>query len=128
TIRNETITVSGGGTVSLAVRETVHGPILNDVDKRLVDSPLMALRWSAILPAAAPDRTYEAILGLDTARNFDEFRAALAKYGAPSQNFVYADVDGHIGYQMPGYVPVRSDPNDRGDRPVDGASGSSEWL
>jgi len=128
TIRNETITVSGGGTVSLAVRETVHGPILNDVDKRLVDSPLMALRWSAIQPAAAPDRTYEAILGLDKARNFDEFRAALAKYGAPSQNFVYADVDGHIGYQMPGYVPVRSDPNDRGDRPVDGASGSSEWL
>ncbi len=128
TTRTETITVSGGGTVSLAVRETVHGPILNDVDKRLVDSPLMALRWSAIQPAAAPDRTYEAILGLDTAANFDQFRAALSKYGAPSQNFVYADVDGHIGYQMPGYVPVRSDPNDRGDRPVDGASGSSEWL
>jgi penicillin amidase len=128
TVRDETITVSGGGTVSLAVRETVHGPILNDVDKRLVDSPLMALRWSAIQPAAAPDRTYEAILGLDAADNFDEFRAALSKYGAPSQNFVYADVDGHIGYQVPGYVPVRSDPNARGDRPVDGASGSSEWL
>jgi penicillin amidase len=128
TVRTEQINVSRGGTVSLEVRETVHGPILNDVDKRLVDSPLIALRWSAIHPAAAPDRTYEAILGLNTAADFDDFRSALSKYGAPSQNFVYADVDGHIGYQMPGYVPVRSDPNDRSDRPVDGSSGASEWL
>ena len=40
--------------VDIEVRETVHGPILNDVDDRLADSPLMALRWSAIHPAAAP--------------------------------------------------------------------------
>ena len=126
--RTEEIAVSGGGTVSIVVRETVHGPILNDVDDRLADGPLMALRWSAIHPAAAPDRTYEAILGVNTAADFDEFRAALSLYGAPSQNFVYADVDGHIGYQLPGFVPIRSDPEDRGDRPVDGASGDAEWL
>ena len=128
TVRTERIAVSGGEPVTIEVRETVHGPILNDVDKRLVDSPLMALRWSAILPAAAPDRTYEAILGLNVASDFDEFRAALSLYGAPSQNFVYADVDGHIGYQLPGYVPIRSDPLDRGDRPVYGATGDGEWL
>jgi penicillin G amidase len=49
-------------------------------------------------------------------------------YGAPAQNFVYADVDGHVGYQLPGYVPVRSDPADRGDRPVSGSDGSGEWT
>ena len=49
-------------------------------------------------------------------------------YGGPSQNFVYADVDGHIGYQLPGYVPIRSDPGDRGDRPVQGSTGDGEWL
>ncbi len=128
TTRTEEIRVSGGDPVSIVVRETVHGPILNDVDDRLADAPLMALRWSAIHPAAAPDRTYEAILGLNTAASFDEFRAALSLYGAPSQNFVYADVDGHIGYQLPGYLPVRSDPDDRGDRPVDGSTGNGEWL
>jgi penicillin amidase len=128
TVRTEQIAVSGGAPVSIEVRETVHGPILNDVDKRLIDSPLMALRWSAIHPAAAPDRTYEAILGLNTAADFEDFRAALSLYGSPSQNFVYADVDGHIGYQLPGFVPVRSDPADRGDRPVQGATGASEWL
>ncbi len=128
TIRTEQIPVSGGQPVTIDVRETGHGPILNDVDKRLAGSPLMALRWSAILPSAGPDRTYEAILGLNTAQNFDDFRASLALYGAPSQNFVYADVDGHIGYQLPGYVPVRSDPLDRGDRPVDGVGGKHEWI
>jgi len=127
-VRTEQIGVSGGAPVSIEVRETVHGPILNDVDKRLIDSPLMALRWSAIHPSAAPDRTYEAILGLNTAADFDDFRAALSLYGSPSQNFVYADVEGHIGYQLPGFVPVRSDPGDRGDRPVQGSSGDAEWL
>jgi penicillin amidase len=128
TVRTEQIAISGGFSVSLEVRETVHGPILNDVDKRLVDSPLMALRWSAIHPDAAPDRTYEAILGLNTAANFDDFRAALSLYGSPSQNFVYADIEGHIGYQLPGFVPVRSDAGDRGDRPVQGSTGDAEWL
>jgi penicillin amidase len=128
TVRTEQIAVSGGAPVGIEVRETVHGPILNDVDKRLIDSPLMALRWSAIHPDAAPDRTYEAILGLNTAADFDDFRAALSLFGSPSQNFVYADVDGHIGYQLPGFVPVRSDPGDRGDRPVQGSTGDGEWL
>ena len=127
-VRTEQIAVSGGDPETIEVRETVHGPILNDVDERLVDSPLMALRWSAIHPSAAPDRTYEAILGLNKAADFEEFRAALSLYGGPSQNFVYADVDGHIGYQLPGYVPIRSDPGDRGDRPVQGSTGDGEWL
>ena len=106
------------------VRETVHGPILNDVDKRLVDSPLMALRWTAIHPAAGPDRTYRGHPRAEHGRRLRRVPGGSSGYGAPSQNFVYADVDGHIGYQMPGYMPVRSDPNDRGDRPVDGGDGT----
>ncbi|MFP5342882.1 MAG: penicillin acylase family protein [Candidatus Limnocylindria bacterium] len=127
-VRTERILVAGGEPVTLEVRETVHGPILNDVDERLVDAPPLALRWSGTHPAAAPDRTFEAILGLNTAHDFDDFRASLALYGAPSQNFVYADVDGRIGYQLPGYIPIRSDPRDRGLRPVRGDDGRGEWV
>lgn len=127
-VRNETITVAGSDPVTIEVRETIHGPILNDVDDRLTDAPLMALRWSGTHPDAGPDRTFEAILGLNVASDFDDFRTSLSIYGAPSQNFVYADVDGHIGYQMPGFVPVRSDPLDRGLRPVRGDDGSGEWI
>ena len=89
----------------LDVRETVHGPILNDVDERLKDAPLMALRWTSTSPDIGPDRTVESFLKLMTATDFDAFREALSGYVAPSQNFVYADVDGHIGYQLPGCDP-----------------------
>jgi len=124
-VRHEQIKVKGGGTVDLEVRSTMHGPILNGVDDQLADAPPMALRWTATME---PDRTVEAVLGLNTAANFDDFRASLALYGAPSQNFVYADIDGHIGYQLPGYIPIRSDPNDHGARPVRGDDGSGEWT
>ena len=45
---------------------------------------------------------------LNMARNWDEFRAALSHMGSPGQNVVYADVDGHIGYQATGLVPIRA--------------------
>jgi len=124
-VRHEQIKVSGKEPYDLEIRSTVHGPILNDVDERLKDAPPMAIRWAANLE---PDRTFEAILGLDTAANFQDFRESLSLYGAPAQNFVYADVDGHIGYQFPGYVPIRSNPDDRGDRPIRGDDGSGEWT
>jgi penicillin amidase len=128
TTRTEHIAVSGGSAEDLTVRETEHGPILNDVDSRLADAPLMALRWTATDLAAGPDRTVEAFLGVDTATDFASFRSALEGYVAPAQNFVYADVDGHIGYQMPGYIPIRSNPDDRGTRPVSGSDGTGEWT
>ncbi|HSK52071.1 MAG TPA: penicillin acylase family protein [Clostridia bacterium] len=121
--RTEEIRVKGGPPVRLDVRSTVHGPILNDVDERLASAPLMSVQWTA---TADVDRTLESILGLNTAATFEEFRASLALYGAPSQNFVYADVDGHVGYQAPGSIPIR-DGDDRGDRPRPG-DGSHEWT
>ena len=107
------------------MRETRHGPILNDVDTRLEGAPLLALRWTA---TAEVDGTFEAIFNLQTASNFDEFKAAFATYGAPSQNFVYADVDGHIGYVLPGRIPIRSDGADQGARPRSGSDGKHEWA
>jgi penicillin G amidase len=122
--RVEEIRTKGGPTYYQTVRSTIHGPVLNDVDGRLEDQPLMSLAWTAIRDA---DRTFEAILGLNKASNFDEFQESLSLYGAPSQNFVYADVDGHIGYQFPGAVPIR-DGDPTGDRPRPGDDGSSEWA
>ncbi len=126
TVRNEVIKVAGGQDVTLTVRETGHGPIVNDADARLAGNPtLFALRWTA---TALPDRVLEAFLDIDTAANWAQFRDALRLFGAPSQNFVYADVDGNIGYQMPGAIPIRSDPSDHGLRPVPGWDGRHEWV
>jgi penicillin G amidase len=124
-VRTETIGVAGGDDVTLTVRETRHGPVITDVDDRLkATGAPYALRWTAI---AEPDRVSEAFLDIDRATDWASFRAALAKFGAPSQNFVYADVDGHIGYQLPGAIPVRTLATDIGDRPVPGWDGQHEW-
>jgi penicillin amidase len=123
-VRREEIKVAGAKAETLTVRETGHGPLLNTVDVRLKTAPPMALRWSA---TAVVDRTFDAILGLNVAGTFEDFRTALRAYGAPSQNFVYADVDGHIGYQLPGWIPLR-DGRARGDRPVRGDDGNHEWT
>ncbi len=123
--RQETIKVAGGDPVTITVRETIHGPILNDVVSDLADAPsLYAFRWTAL---AETDGLMGAFLKLDVASTFDEFRAALRAYVAPAQNFVYADVDGNIGLQIPGRIPIRPGTDD-GTRPVDGSTGDHDWT
>ena len=122
--RTETINVAGGDPVTITVRSTRHGPVLNDVDNRLKDQPPITLEWTATKEA---DGAFTSIFHLNTATDFDSFRAALSTYGSPSQNFVYADVDGHIGYQVPGLIPIRAGEK-TGDRVRDGASGTQEWT
>ncbi len=74
-------------TVVFTVRVTRHGPILNDVVKSLRESQdAVAIKWTAIQPGAS---VVPAVLGIDHAQNWDEFRAALRKWDVPSQNFVW---------------------------------------
>jgi len=124
-IRHETIKVAGAADVELDVRSTNHGPVLSDVDSRLKDEGIvLALQWTS---TAEADLTLESFFRIDLASNFDEFRAAFDGYGSPSQNFVYADVDGHIGYVLPGLIPIRAG-NGLGDRVRDGESGAQDWA
>ena len=135
--RQETIEVAGGDPVDVTVRSTDWGPLLSDVsdiDRDVVQTAFnaadlpgqanevgLALKWTAL----SPGRTADAILSLNLASNFDEFRNAAVSFEVPSQNLLYADVDGHIGYQMPGKIPVRSSGD--GSVPVPGWDSSSGW-
>lgn len=121
-IRRETIAVKGANPVELKVRETVYGPVISDV----VDAPkgqALALRWVSLEPK---DETMAAFYGIGKATNWDEFTTALLRLKAPSQNFVYADVDGNIGYFAPGEVPLRR-PGHTGKYPVPG-NGAWDWV
>ena len=81
-----------------------------------------ALRWVGTEPGTAG---YLASLSLERARNWDEFRAAAARWAVPSENLVYADVDGNIGWVVGGLTPVRRGWN--GLLPVPGHEGRFEW-
>jgi penicillin amidase len=134
TMVSERIEVRGEAPVDLEVRISRHGPLVSDAINAINAgssgrpggparlSPL-ALRWTALDPG---DTTLPAFLKLNQARNWDEFRAALRDFVVPSQNFLYADVDGHIGFYAPGRIPIRA----RGDGslPVDGWTGDHEWT
>ncbi|CAM3855988.1 penicillin acylase family protein [Deinococcus frigens] len=121
TQRQEVITVKGGDDVTLTVRQSKHGPVVSDAGAADV-GPRVALRWTALQPG---DTTMDAFMGLNYAQNWDDFKTALTSYVAPSQNFVYADVDGNTGYYAPGKVPIRDGWD--GSLPVSG-DGSREWT
>jgi penicillin amidase len=118
---HETIGVKGAPDVPLVVRATRHGPILTDAVAS--GSPeALALRWVALDPG---DTTFDAFLGVIAAGDWDQFTAALSNYRVPTQNWVYADVEGNIGYFAPGSIPVRAAGD--GTLPVPGWTGTHEW-
>jgi penicillin amidase len=111
--RKETIRVRFGPDVTLEVRETRHGPVLDDalaarLRPTLQPGHVLALRAPWLAPR---DTTADALYRVNRARNWDEFGQALAKFVAPVQNFVYADVAGNIGYYVPGRIPARKEDN-----------------
>ena len=103
---------------ALRIRSSRHGPLLSDVSAELQrmgaqrgqpggSGYAVAVGWVG----STPGRTMDALLRLNRAQDFAQFRSALSVLSAPSQNVVYADTAGNIGYQLSGDLPVRG----RGD-------------
>ncbi|MBV8222608.1 MAG: penicillin acylase family protein, partial [Candidatus Eremiobacteraeota bacterium] len=114
--RVENIAVKGQPDVVLDVLITRHGPII-----RRAGTQGIALAWTVLNGSGS----YRAVLDIDTARNYQAFRKALSYSLCPVLNFGYADVDGNIGYQDSGAVPLRA----RGDGslPVEGQDDLYAW-
>ena len=122
-VRHEPIRVREGTlsstwrTVDHAVRSTRRGPLVTIGARRY------ALRWTALADDAVE---LTAFARLQRAGNWDEFRDAVRQFPGPAQNFVYADVDGHIGWYAAGRLPIRRAGD--GARPYPGPSPDGDWL
>ncbi|MGE5398458.1 MAG: penicillin acylase family protein [Chitinophagales bacterium] len=114
------IKVKGKKTIDYSVTYTRHGPIIKD-GVELAKGRDLALKWTALEPSCELD----AVLGMDTARNWNDFKKALESFKAPAQNFIFADVDGNIAYRANGLIPIRARGN--GLMPVPGWTGTFEW-
>ena len=95
TVLHYTIPVRGGTPVHMTVKVTVHGPIMTQIGQT------MAVDWMGNVPSG----DLGALLAINQATNFTQFKAALAGWHAPTQNFTYADTAGNIGVIAPGYYP-----------------------
>jgi penicillin amidase len=103
----------------ITLKHTVHGPVIHEDVAR---QRAYALRWVGAEPGGAG---YLAALSLARAQNWKEFLAAIERYKVPSENLVYADVEGNIGWQAAGLAPIRR--NWSGLLPVPGDTGEYEW-
>ena len=121
--RHELIHVKGKPDVAVDVTITRHGPIITSLIPG--ETRPLALQWTLWDPQLLTG-TLQCIREVDEAQNWDQFRRAASHFGGPGQNIVYADVDGHIGYQATGWIPLRKS----GDatKPVPGNVDAFEWT
>jgi penicillin amidase len=116
-LEHEIIRVKGRPPVDMPVWVTPQGPLfLNEGRDRMV------LRWSLYTPGFMQ----YPILDIDRAGNWQQFTAALSRFPGPGSNFVYADVDGNIGYHAAGKLPIRR--GYTGDVPVNASTGDYDWA
>jgi penicillin G amidase len=139
TTRRETIKVAGGKDRTIVVRETNNGPVISDRSDEIravgkaapvTDPPggvnggyAVALKWTALTPSKSMDAVFE----LDRATDFSQFRSAAKDFAVPSQNLIYADTKGNIGYQAPGRIPIRP-AGDDGAWPQPGWDSHYAWT
>jgi penicillin amidase len=119
-VETEAIGVRGQGPQTVALRFTRHGPVIH-VDR--TRHRAYALRWVGQEPGTAG---YLAAPALNVAQDWATFRAAAARWKVPSENLLYADVDGNIGWIATGLAPIRQ--NWSGLLPVPGHEGRYEWA
>jgi penicillin amidase len=120
--RQETIHVKGKPDVTFDVVTTRHGPIINDllpIELIPGETRKIALRWTL------QDGMGLMFFDVNSAENWDQFRKAFSTFLAPGQNVMYGDIDGHIGYQATGRVPIRASGD--GSLPVSGSDNAHEW-
>jgi penicillin G amidase len=137
TVIEDVIKVAGADDVAITIRATEHGPLMSDVGSTEQDiaatAPVppgspdpgdgygVSYRWTALQPG----RLFDAVIGLVKMSSWEEFRAAAQDWNVPAQNLVYADVEGNIGYQAPGQIPVRTGYS--GKYPVPGWDSKYDW-
>jgi acyl-homoserine-lactone acylase len=130
--RTETFAVRGRDPVKATIRETVHGPLLNDTTRKppmnlfmadQAELPLgMALSWAAFEPG---DRSLDAFFSLAGAKTVQEAIPLLREFRVMALNMAVADRDS-IAWQVTGRYPLRK--NGRGLFPSPGWPGDYDWT
>jgi penicillin G amidase len=130
--RNETIKVKGQSDVTIAVRQSRHGPIISDVHAptyralgKAKEKYAVAMRWAAL---DADNTTAQAAFAMNKSQTVAQVKDALRSFLAPQQNVVIADTLGNTAFIAAGRVPLRKAENDlKGQAPAPGWDAKYDW-
>jgi len=125
------IAVKGSESVRFEIQRTGRGPLISGVLHGDTEAyrntrgarPPLSLQWTGASPA---DTSVQALMRLNFAKSWNEFRDALKGHGAPALNFGFADARGNIGLQTAGWIPRRRVGD--GSVPGDASSGYCGWA
>ncbi len=123
TVFQDTIVVKDSSAVIMTIKETHHGPIINEVNPvgSMTKDVLISMRWTG---QDVSDELYSLLL-INRSKNWKEFKAGVKEFTVPGQNFVYADSGGNIGYLAGVRLPIRSAQN--ATLPMPGWTGEYDW-
>jgi penicillin G amidase len=127
--KQEIIHVKGAKDVVLDVLATQHGNLTTPIISGIFPSEKrsLSLNWTIYDPAnlTAP------FFAINSATGWPDLHAAFANWGGPSQNLVFADDQGHIGYHAVGKVPIRgslTQPTPISPLPTDALDTTQQWA
>ncbi|MHB1048490.1 MAG: penicillin acylase family protein [Bacteroidota bacterium] len=123
-VHNDTIWVKDSLEVPITIRRTHHGPMINDCYpiSHYRSSDVISMKWTGY---EMSDELY-AVYRITVSKNWNEFLTGVKEFTVPGQNFVYADIQGNIGYQAGVRLPKRTTNNPT--LPFPGWTGEHEWT
>ncbi|MDG2243796.1 MAG: penicillin acylase family protein [Rhodospirillaceae bacterium] len=129
--RTERIDVRFSDPIFLTVRSTRHGPVVSDLSAFAVPQINGEIDSKTVLSLSSTllqddDTTASAVFDVGRSKTVDGVKNALSQFEGPQQNFMYADIQGGIGFSAAAYVPIRA--NGDGTVPVPGWSGEYDWI
>jgi len=98
------IAVKGQAPVTLTLRQSPHGPIVNDALGTAAGKTPIAMWWAFL---ETPNPILEGFYQLNRADTLAKARAAAAKVQAPGLNIVYANAKGDIAWWASALLPKR---------------------
>lgn len=98
-IRKEIIKVKDSSNVVLEIRETQHGPIMNDLLDGVKENKPVAMSW---IYTQQTNQILEAVYSLSHTKNLVDFRKGVSLIAAPGLNIMYGDAKGNIAWNTSG--------------------------
>jgi penicillin amidase len=120
---HDTVWVKDSASVPFVIRKTHHGPAVNEIYPldTIASSDFITMKWTGY---EMSDELYALYL-VNTSHHWQSFLNGVKEFTVPGQNFVYADIEGNIGYHPGVRLPKRNGGNPTA--PFRGWTKEDEW-